>query len=102
MSESTYYAVSREPGRGWASTAPMRQQVRWDEHAVFMNKLESDGRIVLGGPVDDAGKVLLIVRTVDEQEVHALLANEPSLGWKTRSGVARFPSGVHSSRRPSD
>lgn len=75
--EPTYYAVSREPGRGWDSAVPMREQARWDEHAAFMNNLEGEGRIVLGGPVGDAGKLLLIVRAVDEREVHALLASDP-------------------------
>lgn len=77
MRELAYYAVSREPGRAWDSTVPMRKQARWDEHAAFMNKLEGEDRIVLGGPVGDAGKVLLIVRAIDEQEVHALLSSDP-------------------------
>ena len=35
---------------------------QWDEHAAFMNALVDDGFVVLGGPLGDEGKILLIIK----------------------------------------
>ena len=55
----------------------MEEQAGWDEHAAFMNGLVDRGFVALGGPVGDEGRVLLIVRATDEQEIRATLAEDP-------------------------
>jgi uncharacterized protein YciI len=55
----------------------MREQERWDEHAEFMNELADDGFVVLGGPLGDGTKVLLIVDAESEQDVLVRLAHDP-------------------------
>ncbi|MDQ2714115.1 MAG: hypothetical protein M3Z08_04335 [Chloroflexota bacterium] len=73
----TYYAVTRERGENWNAGLSMRQQEQWGKHAVFMNALVDDGFVVLGGPLGDAGKVLLIINAESEQEIDARLADDP-------------------------
>jgi uncharacterized protein YciI len=73
----TYYAVTRERGENWDARLSMRQQEKWDEHAVFMNALVDHGFVVLGGPLDDGEKILLIIDAESEQEINARLADDP-------------------------
>jgi uncharacterized protein len=74
----TYFAVTRERGPAWDASRPMRGQDRWDDHAAFMDALDEDGFVVLGGPVGDGERrFLLIVRAEDEAAVHARLAADP-------------------------
>ena len=72
-----YYAVTRERGENWDVGLSMRQQEKWDEHAVFMNALVDDGFVVLGGPLGDGEKILLIIDAESEQEIDARLADDP-------------------------
>ena len=71
-----YYAVIRGRGENWDARLSMRLQEKWDEHAVFMNALVDDGFVVLGGPLDDGEKILLIIDAESEQEIHARLAGD--------------------------
>ncbi len=82
----TYYAVIRERGENWNASLPMRQQEQWDEHAMFMDALAEEGFIVLGGPLDDGEKILLIVNAQSEQEIAARFADDP---W-TPAGLLRI------------
>ena len=87
----TYYAVTRERGENWDARLSMRQQEKWDEHAVFMNALVDDGFVVLGGPLDDGEKILLIIDAEGEQEIAARLADDP---W-TPMGLLRVAKVEH-------
>jgi len=73
----TYYAVTRERGESWDARLSMRQQEQWDEHAMFMNALVDDGFVVLGGPLGDGEKILLIIDAQSEQEIDVRLADDP-------------------------
>jgi len=72
-----FAVVQRQRGPDWDLSRPMEEQVRWDEHAAFMNGLVDRGFVVLGGPVGAEGRVLLIVRADDEEEIRATLAEDP-------------------------
>jgi uncharacterized protein YciI len=54
----------------------MREQDGWDEHAAFMEALEAEGFIVVGGPLDDDREVLHIVRAESVQAIHDRLAED--------------------------
>lgn len=82
----TYYAVTRERGRSWDASLAMEEQEKWAEHAVFMNGLASAGFVVLGGPVGDGVKILLIIDAQSEPEIEARLAEDP---W-TQMGLLRI------------
>lgn len=71
------FVVTRERGDNWDSSLSMRQQQKWDEHAAFMNALADEGFVVLGGPLGDGEKVLLIINAKSEQEIVGRLADDP-------------------------
>ena len=81
------FAVYEEPGPGWDPARPRRAQDGWDEHAAFMDELDEDGFVVLGGPLGDGRFVLLAVDAEDEAAVRARLADDP---WLGDGGVLRI------------
>jgi uncharacterized protein YciI len=80
------YAVIREPGAGWDASRTLREQERWDEHARFMDALVDDNFVLLGGPLEDGPKTLLIVEAESEQAISSRLAHDP---W-TPTGLLRI------------
>jgi uncharacterized protein YciI len=71
------FAVIRTRGGGWQHSMPLEQQRDWDAHAAFMNDLYREGFILLGGPLEDAPDVLLIVRASTVNEIIGRLASDP-------------------------
>lgn len=55
----------------------MREQDGWPEHARFMEQLEADGFIILGGPFGDGRRILLVCAAEDESAVRSRLAADP-------------------------
>ncbi len=88
----TYYAVTRERGERWVASLGMREQEEWDEHAAFMEALVADGFILLGGPLGDGSKTLLIIAAEGEQEIEARLAEDPwaPMGLLRVAGIERW------------
>jgi uncharacterized protein len=76
----SYFAVIEERGRSWDNSRPRRKQDDWNAHAQFMDALVEDGFVVLGGPVGDGVRVLLVIRAESERDVEARLAEDP---WMT-------------------
>jgi uncharacterized protein YciI len=74
------FAVIRSRGPAWNADVPMRAQPAWDAHAAFMNALAADGHIVLGGPLGDAERTLLIIEAASEDAVQRLLEPDPWTG----------------------
>jgi uncharacterized protein YciI len=67
------FAVTFGTGPGWDPARPRREQPGWDEHAAFMDGLVRDGVVVLGGPVGDGSRVLVVVEAADEAEARRRL-----------------------------
>ena len=84
------FAVIRSRGPGWDPSRPLEGQRDWQGHAVFMNGLEVEGFVVLGGPLEGTPEVLLIIRAQDEAEIRARLAADP---WSA-SGLLRIDRAV--------
>ena|SRR6516164_4739982 len=74
------FAVVRTKGQAWDAATPMRSQREWPEHADFMNRLAARGFIVLGGPLGETGDFLFGVKAADENEIRAILQQDP---WST-------------------
>jgi uncharacterized protein YciI len=55
----------------------MREQESWDAHAAFMNALAEAGFVVLGGPLGDGSRRLLVIEAANEQQVERRLAEDP-------------------------
>lgn len=87
-----YYTVIRESGENWNPRLSLRQQEQWDEHAAFMDALADDGFVVLGGPLGNGEKFLLIINAKSEQEIAARLADDPwtPLGLLRTASVERW------------
>ena len=77
------FAVIRRYGPPYDPQRPLEAQLDWEGHRVFMNALEAEGFVCLGGPLEGSGEVLLVFRAGDEQEIERRLAADP---W-TRSGI---------------
>jgi uncharacterized protein YciI len=74
---SKLFAVIRSRGPAWHSSRPLEGLPEWPAHAAFMNNLEREGFIVLGGPLENSPDVLLIVRAATPDEIHARFALDP-------------------------
>lgn len=71
--------VTEIAGPNWDRSRARREQDGWDEHAAFMDALVDDGFVVLGGPIADGERVMLVVEAIDEEGVRARFAPDPWL-----------------------
>jgi uncharacterized protein YciI len=71
------FSVTRSRGPAWNPALPQEGQTDWTGHAAFMNALESDGFVVVGGPLDDTPYTLLAVRAPDAAAVRERLMQDP-------------------------
>ena len=75
-----FLVVERRSGPEWDPSRPLEQQVGWDAHADFMDGLVASGIVVLGGPLADEHRVILVVEATSEEEVRATLDRDPWSG----------------------
>jgi uncharacterized protein YciI len=68
------FAVTRTRGPSWNLVRALEEQQDWAGHAKFMNALQAEGFVVLGGPLEGTPDVLLIVRAESEEEIRSRLA----------------------------
>jgi len=71
------FVVIRARGDAWQPALPLEAQQDWNGHASFMNALEKDGFVILGGPLDGTPEVLLVVRASTPDEIVARLQDDP-------------------------
>jgi len=76
------FAVIRSRGEAWQDSLRLEDQQSWDRHAEFMDALESEGFVVLGGPLEGSPDVLLIFRAESPEEIVERLAADPWIGMK--------------------
>jgi len=70
------FAVTRLRGPGWDHSRPLEGQEDWPSHAAFMDALQAEGFVLLGGPLEGTPNVLLIVRAEDAEEINSRLAED--------------------------
>ena len=75
-----YFVVERRSGPEWDPTRPLEDQRGWDEHATFMDALVDAGFVILGGPLADEHRVVLVVNAESEQAVRQRLQHDPWMG----------------------
>ena len=73
----THFVVLRRTGPQWNPTLRLEEQVEWRAHAVFMDGLARDGFVVLGGPLADEERVVLVIEADSEEDVRTTLARDP-------------------------
>jgi hypothetical protein len=57
-------------------TKGTREQAHWDEHARFIDGITT-GFILMGGPFDEEGGAMLVVRAENEDQVREKLKPDP-------------------------
>jgi uncharacterized protein YciI len=72
-----FFVLERRRGPEWNPSQPLEGQSGWQEHAAFMDGLLDAGFIVLGGPLADEQRVILVIEAASEDEVRATLARDP-------------------------
>ena len=77
------FLVMRRYGPPYEPRLPLEEQPDWEAHRTFMNALEAEGLVRLGGPLEEREDVLLIFRAESKEEIERRLADDP---W-TRSGL---------------
>jgi uncharacterized protein YciI len=77
------FVVIRRYGPPYSFGLPLEEQQGWEAHRAFMNALEAEGLVRLGGPLGEREDVLLVFRAKDEGEIEQHLADDP---W-TKSGI---------------
>jgi uncharacterized protein YciI len=82
----TVFAVTFLTGPSWDGARARREQAGWTEHAAFMDALLEEGFVVLGGPIGDGDRVLVVVEAPDRRSVEARFDADP---WLV-SGVLRI------------
>ena len=80
------FALTRTRGPSWNPARALEEQEDWAGHARFMNGLQAEGFVVLGGPLDGTPDVLLIIRAEGEEEIRSRLATD---SW-TLNGLLRI------------
>jgi uncharacterized protein YciI len=75
-----FFVVLRRTGPNWDPAQPLESQIGWDAHAAYMDRLVNDGRVLLGGPLQDEERVVLAMEAESEQDVRTVLAGDPWSG----------------------
>jgi uncharacterized protein YciI len=86
-SMSMTYVVLSGAGPQRDRTKGTREQPYWDEHARFIDDI-LERFIVMGGPFEEEGGAMLIVRAENEDEVRQKLRPDP---WYTH-GILQLQS----------
>ena len=85
------FAVTLERFNQWDWSRDMREQDNWQAHAAFMDELTAEGFIVLGGPVGDGRRVLMIIEAADEASIEG--ASPPIRGSARTCGSSESNRG---------
>jgi uncharacterized protein YciI len=75
-SMSKTFVVTSVAGPHRDLTKGTREQPLWNEHAQFIDGI-TDGFILMGGPFEDEGGAMLIVRAENQDDVKAKLQDDP-------------------------
>lgn len=67
-------------GPDWEPTRPMEGQSGWGEHAAAMDALVAEGVILVGGPVGDGLRAVLVCEAPSVDALRAALASDPWTG----------------------
>jgi uncharacterized protein YciI len=71
------FAVIRTRGPAWQESRPLEGQADWTSHAAFMNSLEKDGIVILGGPLEGTADALIVMKAETPDDVRSRLADDP-------------------------
>lgn len=67
-------------GPEWKTTRSMEDQSGWAEHAAAMDALVAEGVILVGGPVGDGLRAVLVCEAPSAAALRTALAGDPWTG----------------------
>jgi uncharacterized protein YciI len=67
----------RRRGPSYDATLAVESQSGWSEHAAYMEELVDRGFVLLGGPLGDEERVVLVVEADTLDDVRRTLAADP-------------------------
>jgi uncharacterized protein YciI len=71
------FAVTESRGASWNGSRAIEEQEEWPAHASFMNGLEAERFVLLGGLLEGTTEFLLIVRANDAEQIRSRFAGDP-------------------------
>jgi uncharacterized protein YciI len=71
------FVVIRRRGPAWNTSTSLEDQKDWNAHASFMDALEEEGFVLLGGPLEGTSDALLVVRAKSSEEIVSRLSADP-------------------------
>ena len=89
----SFFVVINEAGPAWDPRLAMREQKGWNDHAAFMDALEADHVVILGGPLKNYSKhkAMLVVQAKDEPALRMRLAEDPWMRAGILQNVELYP-----------
>src|SRR4028118_595262 len=91
---STFLVTMRRSGPAWDDSLRSEEQSEWEPHADYMDQLVERGFVVLGGPLSDEHRVVLVVEAESEDGVYEALARDPGGGAHRAGGQRAGSHGV--------
>lgn len=76
--DAPLYLFLYKPGPAWKAGLPIERQAL-KPHAVYIQRLLADGKLVGGGPTLDVEGGMAIVRAASADEARAMLAADPAI-----------------------
>jgi uncharacterized protein YciI len=74
---ATFLAILHRSGPQWDAAIALEQQTGYSAHAAYMNKLVEQRVVILGGPLADEHRVLLVVEAGSEESARVTLSRDP-------------------------
>lgn len=74
---ATFFVVLRRTGRQWRPGVELEAQLGFDAHAAYMDAACAAGTVVLGGPLEDDARVVLVLEAESRDDVVQLLEADP-------------------------
>ena len=74
---AVFLVVLHRSGPAWQASLPSEGQTGWPEHAAFMEALVDSGFVVMGGPLHDERRVVLVVEADSDNDVRDVLGQDP-------------------------
>ncbi|MGO4275404.1 YciI family protein, partial [Paenibacillus sp. TAF58] len=64
-------------GDAWITGKPTNQQPHIFQHAIYIQNLFNEGKIILAGPFDDHSGGTSIIEVSNEEEANDVMNNDP-------------------------
>jgi uncharacterized protein YciI len=72
-----FFVLTTVHGPNWDPSRYIREQDAWTEHAAFMDALVDDDFVIMGGPLGDGARAMLVIEAENEQEIESRLSQDP-------------------------